>query len=885
MRIACVLALAASTSWCAPATAQTAPAAPTTIVPDTASDRTTGTTALQQNGTTTIDGGTRIGTNLFHSFQAFSLGTGDIAVWLRSANDGATIRNVVSRVTGGSPSSIDGTIASQGLPNADFFFINPAGIAFGANARVAVPNAVYFSTADSLSLADGGRFAATTPGGSTLTVAAPASFGFLGRGAAISIAGNSSGRFIGATNRLALSAGRIAISGSTINAGAIDLAAVGTGTGSIRIADPIGSRFGSGAITLTRSALAASVDAGQPGTIRAAADQIMLDTSSVSSFSTSRTGGGLSISAAGLSVRAQSFIGTMGNGAGQVGPIVIDAGLLDIDNAELGSRAESTGAGGPMTIRADTIRILNNGRIASFAGTQPSSTGGDIDITTRLLTIDSGGAIDSSTTGPAAGGIIAIAATTATISGNGFIDTSTFGAGDAGGLAFTADTLTLNGGQIYSNAEAESTGDAGIVQLNIGTLTLDNGQIYSNAAADSTGDAGVIQLNVDTLALRNSGEINSAAFGSGAGGLVDINAKQLSLDATSSIVADTRGTGDAGLIDIATGSATVAGLIASEALEGTGSAGGIRLVATGTLSIAPTGQITTSTFTAGDAGLVLIEANNLSIDGGAIRSVANDANVGQSGAISVTAPTVTLTNGAQIETSSANRLTAGEVEVIGTTIRVDGTGSAIFSENIWEGRTPAVNAVAGNGAAGLVSVSASRLELTNGGALSTNSLNGPAGDIVLDITPGGSVLLRGAVNSGVITTSSGPGTGGRIFISNPYLILSDGGDILALGDSAGANVEVTANFYIRSADRLNLLEVDGDLLVDSQVGDLSTGAEPIDVSFLDASAVLRGQCAIGGRGQSRFSARVTGPYAASAPPAPGTSPVAALRRALSDCRR
>lgn len=849
MKAGLLIALAAGTGWAAPVAAQSVAAPPTVIVADTAPDRATGTVATQQGRTTTIDGGTRIGPNLFHSFQAFSLGTGDVALWLRSANDGASIRNVVSRVTGGAASSIDGTIASQGLPNADFFFINPAGVAFGANARLSLPNAVHFSTADALTLADGGRFAATTPGGSTLTIAAPAAFGFLGRGAAITIAQNESGDFIGPNARLSLSAGRIGIDRSVITPGALDLIAVGTAPGTTRIADPIGTRFGNGAIAIDGSFVFARASGGQTGTTRIAADQLRLSSSDVGTTSgITAPGGDLIIGANAIRIGAQSYLGTTSSSPSPPGSIEITTGLIEIDDAQLGSRSFQNAPGGQTMIRADTLRILNSGRITAGAGSTPEATGGDIDIVTRALMLESGGAIESSTSGPAAGGIISITANTASISGEAYIDTSTFGTGDAGALTLQADTLTLENGQIYSNAEEGSTGNAGILDLTVGAL-----------------------------ALRNGGRITTASFGNGSSGLIFVDAGQLNLGADSEIAANASGAGNAGLVTISSGAASIAGLIASESLAGSGTAGGIQLNATGPIAIAPSGQITTSSFTSGNAGLVLIRTPSLTIDGGAVRSIANDPDAGQSGSISVTAPLLTLINGGQIETSSANLLTAGEVVINGSTIRIDGTNSSLSSENISQS----------GGAAGVVTVTATRVELTNGGAISTNSLTGPAGDIVLDIAAGGTVLLRGGADPGVITTSSGPSTGGQILIANPYLILSDGGYILALGDRANANVQVAANFYIRSADRLNLIAVDGNLLVDSQVGDLSTGAEPIDVSFLDASTVLRGQCAAGGRGQSRFSTRVTGPYAATAP-APllgGAAPVAALRQAFSNCRQ
>jgi filamentous hemagglutinin family protein len=133
----------------------------------------------------TIDGGTLAGTNLFHSFAAFDLAGGDVAQWVHSAGDPAAISNVVNRVTGGDASHIFGTIDSTAIPNADFYFINPAGIVFGATAQVNVPAAAHFSTASELRFASGPAFQTAAPDGSTLSVAAPAAFGFIGGEGAI----------------------------------------------------------------------------------------------------------------------------------------------------------------------------------------------------------------------------------------------------------------------------------------------------------------------------------------------------------------------------------------------------------------------------------------------------------------------------------------------------------------------------------------------------------------------------------------------------------------------------------------------------------------------------------------------------------------------------
>ncbi len=59
------------------------------------------------------------------------------------------IKNVINRVTGGTVSTIDGTLRSL-MPQADFYFLNPAGIMIGEHAQLNVPGSVHLSTADVL---------------------------------------------------------------------------------------------------------------------------------------------------------------------------------------------------------------------------------------------------------------------------------------------------------------------------------------------------------------------------------------------------------------------------------------------------------------------------------------------------------------------------------------------------------------------------------------------------------------------------------------------------------------------------------------------------------------------------------------------------------------
>jgi filamentous hemagglutinin family protein len=114
------------------------------------------------------------GPNLFHSFSQFSLSRGESATFTGPN----TIANILSRVTGGSPSSIDGTIQSQ-IPGANLFLLNPSGVIFGPNASLNVSGSFHVSTANVLRFSDGATFSANLTDKSTLTVASPMAFGFL----------------------------------------------------------------------------------------------------------------------------------------------------------------------------------------------------------------------------------------------------------------------------------------------------------------------------------------------------------------------------------------------------------------------------------------------------------------------------------------------------------------------------------------------------------------------------------------------------------------------------------------------------------------------------------------------------------------------------------
>ena len=119
--------------------------------------------------------GQRAGNNLFHSFSEFNINKGESATF-RGANE---IANVISRVTGGKLSTIDGLLKSE-IKNANVYLINSSGVLFGPNASLSINGSFHASTADYMSFGREDLFYSKPLRGEILSTAAPAAFGFFG---------------------------------------------------------------------------------------------------------------------------------------------------------------------------------------------------------------------------------------------------------------------------------------------------------------------------------------------------------------------------------------------------------------------------------------------------------------------------------------------------------------------------------------------------------------------------------------------------------------------------------------------------------------------------------------------------------------------------------
>ncbi|CAA9561028.1 Putative hemagglutinin-related protein [uncultured Synechococcales cyanobacterium] len=199
-----------------------------------------------QGETSIITGGARAGSNLFHSFEKFSVPKNGVAFF---SNDLA-IENIIGRVTGSSISTIDGLIKANNA--ASLFLLNPNGIVLGPDASLNMGGSFLASTASSIKFADGTEFDAKLPqSNALLTPSVPVNLRFASGSGSIQVKGaghtltntatpgipitgagrSTTGLRVSPNHTLALVGGDVILEGGVLTApgGRIELGAVDSG--------------------------------------------------------------------------------------------------------------------------------------------------------------------------------------------------------------------------------------------------------------------------------------------------------------------------------------------------------------------------------------------------------------------------------------------------------------------------------------------------------------------------------------------------------------------------------------------------------------------------------------------------------------------------------
>ncbi len=442
----------------------------------------TGTGVNTVGTVSTITGGETTGTNLFHSFTQFGLANGATADFVTPTG----IANVLSRVTGGAASVIDGRIQLSGNAGANLYFMNPAGVIFGPNSTLSVPASFAATTATAIGFQDnvgsnqsyfnavGNNIYANLTGGPTTLLFPPGATGSIVNLGNLTVPA-------GANNTLAL-LGNTVLQGADLNvSGGNVIAASLPNPRVVRLAQPgnlLSLEFPSGAF----------------------AGPNIVGAGTIASLPALITGGNF---AGATNVQVNGGVVTLSGSGGGGASTVINTGDLGVRNINIS--ASATGVAGP---NAGSVILLSGGNLVAGNIVNRIATGGNIAL--------QGSAANGGTLG---GGTVRLA--------SGFFQ----GQGNSNG--------TLNVGNIQDTANIILEGGGGVVGGSLSTrgvtvgrndaitLTTRTGNIQvinllaNNAdAAGAAGTGGNIVVNVPGGTFLSSGILSTAALtGGGAAGV------------------------------------------------------------------------------------------------------------------------------------------------------------------------------------------------------------------------------------------------------------------------------------------------------------------------------------------------------------------------------
>jgi filamentous hemagglutinin family protein len=773
----------------------------------------------------TINDGNRVGGNLFHSFREFSVPNGGSAVFQNALD----VQNIISRVTGGSLSQINGLIQAQG--SANLFLLNPAGISFGQNARLSIGGSFFATTADSLLFGDGIEFSATNPQAPLLTVNIPIGLRFRDNPGNITnqsvVQENNSpvGLQVNPGNSLALVGGNVSLEqggrltaaggrielGGLAGAGTVGLQTTGNtftlnfpanGLSNVSLLDDarVAVRSnGGGEIAVNTNIFTATNGGRLVGGFEGIATSATRNGGDITVNSNEFNISGVGQSGSGAQIAQQVVDGASGNagnivvntksfnassgaqlqntvlsrGTGNAGNISITSNLLSLTNAVINSSTSGQGNAGDISLQVgDAIALSDSSLITANVQTGGSGTGGDIDIRGRSLTLTGGSQIQA--------GLFRQ------------VDDIPGGIGTGGSIKINAtDFIDISGfnpvsqlqSGIFAPAETGSTGPGGSINITTGAFRLTNfGIVIAGTANGNNG--GDITINAKTFEATN-GQVQTILIGQAeADGL--FSAGDIQLNVTDSV----------SLKD---------GSIINSSTSGRGNAGNISLQVGDAIALTNGAQINSSTSGIGDAGDISLQVGDAIAlsDSSFIITNVQAGGSGIGGDIDIRGRSLTLTGGSQIQAGLFRQVddipggigTGGSIKINATDF-VDISGfnpvsrlqSGIFA--------PAETGSTGPG--GSIDITTGAFRLTNFGIITARTANG---------NNGGNITINAktfdATNGQVQTILSGQAEAGRLFSAGDIqlnvtdsLSLKDG----SLIDSSTSGIGNAGNVTINASD-------------------------------------------------------------------------------------
>lgn len=464
------------------------------------------------------------------------------------------------------------------------------------------------------------------------------------------------------------------------------------------------------------------------------------------------------------------------------------------------------GDGGDIAINARNINVLGGTNVcagigsSSFCKTPTTSPGsatskagnilldgtGEVKISQSRLenrlnegaTGNSGDIFDAVVNRNTAFGSIGISGASVSLTDNSQISTTSFGTGSAGIVYVeTKGNFSVDSSGVFSSMSSAEKGNAGGILVDAGSITLNNSQM--RVQSSGTGDAGIAYLKAD-------------------GGNISFNNSQIFSDVLSGGVGNARGV----------------------------------LIEADSITLTNGSRITSSTYEQGNAGEIILNTNNgsISLDGTttAIFTTVESGAVGNGGSIQIETGTLTLSDGAQLQTLvrgpsddgtlPGGKGDAGVVFIIATNSvnligrgNVPGVKTAIFS-TINEGADgstgnnqfagDAFSALLGQGGnpVGSIFIFTGNLSLSNGAILNSSTLGkGNAGAVVVLASQKVSLTNNSAIGSVVGTKAEGNAGGVIIGAESVSMTNASGVTTSTLGQGNAGLIFVLANGTISVA--------------------------------------------------------------------------------------
>lgn len=854
----------------------------TNITPDTTLPTNS---VIQPNGNVfEITAGTSVGGNLFHSFQDFHVGSGDVASFV----DPGGIANILSRVTGANPSNIFGQLRSDS--SANVFFLNPNGVVFGPNSSIDVGGSFHVSTANELRLGSGdgkGMFNASAHSEDILTSAPPAAFGFLPNSSSpISIDG------------LQLSA-----STSTVLASDITIGRADGGVGVIRAVRGqanIVSVLSPDEVLLTPTSDGFSINTDSGNTFSRVSFQggIEIDSSSVDS-------GRVVVQGRNLMLNTGAFINatTLGSTQGSTFELRASEDII-IDGATIIANTEGIGDGGNVVLFANNnVAILNGSQIDATNFSDSFASGGSIELTSARIvideseirvgslstfgnsgdvfidasegvTLDNASIFASSFLGAGTAGTVNIRTASVIFRGVSIIDTSTRDRGNGGSVNFQAlDRLDLRSGGLGSvgiNSGSAGAGAGGEINFSAPVVTLDEG-ISLESQSIGSGKSGNINIQAEQVNIINGSRVNVSSILGGGGNIVIRGHEGVLIAGEgTSLASRTSGGANGGNILIEGDNLMLTdGAELSTVTAGVGNAGNINI--DGAKFVVQKGaNITTGTSSSGRGGLVSIEVDNFVLTGSGTSISADTSlttnspsSMNNGGDITITAETIAIENGAIISASTSGTGSGGTVSVAGSeTLTVSGLGSGVFTTtsdvgaagDIWlvgqsialtdEGRISAESTGTGNAGTLTVGDAMTQTVRLENGIIRATADSASGGNIKIDATQ-----LIQVTNSTIETSVRGNATtaGGNINVDPDAIVLQNSQLLATATAGFGGNIDLIGNVVlVDPASTINASSdfgVSGSVNIQAPIQNLSGTIAPLPETIIQTATLYAAQCA------------------------------------------